>query len=181
MSFRLSHVAVAFCILAASQALAGCNTVAGFGRDVQWTGRQIERAGGGTSENKQAASLEESNSPSAGQAMAAAPTGNTVYFELGDANLSADARHAVDAAVADAKGAKSKIKVTGYTDTAGSPDMNEQLSMKRAEAVADELVAQGIPRTMIDVSGRGESDLAVPTGDRVVEPKNRRAIIEVST
>jgi outer membrane protein OmpA-like peptidoglycan-associated protein len=174
-------MAVAFCILAASQGLAGCNTVAGFGRDMQWAGRQIERVDGGTSENKQAASLEESNSPSAGQAMAASPTDNTVYFELGDSNLSVDARRAVDTAVADAKGAKSKIKIIGYTDTAGTPDMNEQLSMKRAEAVADELVAQGIPRTMIDVSGRGESDLAVPTSDGVVEPKNRRAIIEVST
>jgi outer membrane protein OmpA-like peptidoglycan-associated protein len=51
--------------------------------------------------------------------------------------------------------------------------------MRRAEAVADELVAQGVPRAMIDVSGRGEADLAVQTGNGVVEPKNRRATIEL--
>jgi outer membrane protein OmpA-like peptidoglycan-associated protein len=112
--------------------------------------------------------------------MAAPPAGNTVHFSLGAADLSADARRAIDAAVADARGPNSRrVKVIGYTDTSGSSDANEQLSMRRAEAVAEELVAQGVPRDMIDVSGRGESDLAVPTGDGVVEAKNRRATIEL--
>lgn len=112
----------------------------------------------------------------------AAETGNTVYFSLGGAELSADARRAIDAIGAEMKGQSSKrVKVIGYTDTSGSSDMNEELSMRRAEAVADELVAQGVSREVIDVSGRGESDLAVSTADGVVEPKNRRATIEVTS
>jgi OmpA-OmpF porin, OOP family len=180
MRFRFPHLAVAFCVLAATQGLAGCNTVQGFGRDVQWAGRAVERAGGGTSEDKQAASPEESTAPAAGQSMAAVPSGDTVYFSLGGADLSADARRALDATVVDVKRLSSmRVNVIGYTDTSGSSDANEQLSMRRAETVADELVAQGVPRDMIDVRGRGEADLAVQTGNGVVEPKNRRATIEL--
>jgi outer membrane protein OmpA-like peptidoglycan-associated protein len=72
-----------------------------------------------------------------------------------------------------------RVKVIGYTDTSASSHANEQLSLRRAEAVADELVAQGVPRDMIDISGRGEADLAVQTSDGIVEPKNRRASIEL--
>jgi outer membrane protein OmpA-like peptidoglycan-associated protein len=112
--------------------------------------------------------------------MAAVPSGDTVYFSLGGADLSADTRRALDATVVDVKRLSSmRVNVIGYTDTSGSSDANEQLSMRRAETVADELVAQGVPRDMIDVRGRGEADLAVQTGDGVVEPKNRRATIEL--
>jgi outer membrane protein OmpA-like peptidoglycan-associated protein len=166
-------------MLASAQFLAGCNTVGGMGRDIQSAGRAIT-GWSGTSED-QASSVEASTSPAAGKS-AAAETDGTVYFSLGGAELSADARSVIDAAVADVKGQNSKrVKVIGYTDTSGSSDANEQLSVRRAKSVADELAAQGVPRDMIDVSGRGESDLAVPTGDGVVEAKNRRATIEVST
>ena len=37
----------------------------------------------------------------------------------------------------------------------------------------------GVPQTTLDVSWKGKSDLAVPTGDGVKEPLNRRATISV--
>jgi outer membrane protein OmpA-like peptidoglycan-associated protein len=176
MRFRFSYLA-AICFLAASQTIVGCNTVAGFGRDVQWAGRAVERAGGG---DEQAATTGESTAPASGQSMAAVPAGDTVYFSLGSADLTADGRRAIDSAVGDVRRQSSlRIKVIGYTDTSGSSNANEQLSLRRAEAVADELVAQGVPRDMIDISGRGEADLAVQTSDGIVEPKNRRASIEL--
>jgi outer membrane protein OmpA-like peptidoglycan-associated protein len=124
--------------------------------------------------------MEAATSPAAGQSMPAAPASNAVYFSLGSAELSADARRSLDTALADAESRNPKrVEVIGYTDTLGSPDSNEQLSMRRAQAVADELVSRGIPRDIIEVRGRGESDLAVPTGDGVSEARNRRTIIDI--
>jgi OmpA-OmpF porin, OOP family len=51
------------------------------------------------------------------------------------------------------------------------------LSQRRAEAVASELVARGIGRTEIGVTGFGESRPLVQTADGAREPQNRRVEI----
>jgi outer membrane protein OmpA-like peptidoglycan-associated protein len=69
------------------------------------------------------------------------------------------------------------VQVTGYTDTSGSPEYNQRLSVRRANAVAAVLVQDGVPQTALVVSGKGENDLRVPTPDGVREPQNRRVEI----
>ena len=72
-----------------------------------------------------------------------------------------------------AKNNGAKLKVTGYADSAtGSADYNQQLSERRAQAVAKELVKLGVPEENIVVEGKG--------GVAEVKPAayNRRAIIE---
>jgi outer membrane protein OmpA-like peptidoglycan-associated protein len=71
------------------------------------------------------------------------------------------------------------INVNGYTDTTGAPDYNLKLSRKRAEAVADVLVDDGVNPRRISPRGYGETHLAVPTGDNVDEPRNRRVEIHI--
>jgi outer membrane protein OmpA-like peptidoglycan-associated protein len=51
------------------------------------------------------------------------------------------------------------------------------LSIRRANAVRDVLVREGIPATQIVVIGRGETQLLVPTPDLANEPRNRRVEI----
>ncbi len=46
------------------------------------------------------------------------------------------------------------------------------LSLRRANAVKDALVREGVPATAIAVIGRGEQGLLVQTGDGVREPQN---------
>jgi hypothetical protein len=75
------------------------------------------------------------------------------------------------------KGQQSRITVVGHTDTSGSPGYNQKLSERRAGVVKDVLVQMGARPESIQVSGVGESDLAVQTADGVKEPKNRRAVI----
>ena len=75
------------------------------------------------------------------------------------------------------QGGTPQITVTGYTDTSGSAAHNLELSQRRAEVVADELVREGVPATDIVTIGRGEEDLRVPTADGVREARNRRAEI----
>ena len=54
------------------------------------------------------------------------------------------------------------------------------LSLRRANAVKDQLVREGIPATQIVVVGKGESQPLVPTADGVREPQNRRMEIVVN-
>ena len=70
-----------------------------------------------------------------------------------------------------------RIEVTGHTDTSGSPQYNQGLSVRRANAVAAGLVRLGVPRNEITARGVGESQLLVSTPDNTREPQNRRVEI----
>jgi hypothetical protein len=53
------------------------------------------------------------------------------------------------------------------------------LSLRRANAVKDALVQQGVPATAVAVVGRGMQGLLVATGPNVREPQNRRVEIVI--
>ena len=72
-----------------------------------------------------------------------------------------------------------EVEVIGFTDTLGTHEHNQALSLKRAEAIRDRLVHDGLGVNSISVAGRGELDPAVPTGPQVSEPRNRRVEITV--
>ena len=69
------------------------------------------------------------------------------------------------------------IRVIGHADRAGSIAYNKTLSLKRAKTVRQALVAEGVARDAISISGRGESEPMVPTADGAREPQNRRVHI----
>jgi outer membrane protein OmpA-like peptidoglycan-associated protein len=101
-----------------------------------------------------------------------------VTFGLDQATLTAPNRQVLaQAAEYYRQGGTPQITVTGYTDTTGSAAHNLELSQRRAEVVADELVREGVSATDIVTIGRGEEDLRVPTADGVAEARNRRAEI----
>jgi OOP family OmpA-OmpF porin len=64
-----------------------------------------------------------------------------------------------------------------WAKTSGKPAYNMQLSIRRAQNVAGELVRDGVPRAAISTHGFGETHLWVPTGQDVREPQNRRVEI----
>lgn len=72
-----------------------------------------------------------------------------------------------------------EILVVGHTDRQGTVEANDALSLKRAQAIAGLLVAQGFSPELISARGRGEREPLVPTADEVVEPRNRRAEVIV--
>ena len=67
------------------------------------------------------------------------------------------------------------LYVGGMTDTVGTKRDNQELSLKRARAIASYFRQRGL-KMPIFVAGFGESGLLVATADEVAEPKNRRAI-----
>lgn len=72
-----------------------------------------------------------------------------------------------------------EVIVTGHTDRVGSVEANDKLSLARAEAVREILVAAGVGRAAISVVGRGERAPLVATADEVAEARNRRVEIKI--
>ena len=113
-------------------------------------------------------------------AAGAGPRAFTVFFEFDKAAISSDAdRVLVQAAETAKAGVFTRIRATGHTDTVGIARYNMALSIRRANAVRDVLVREGIPATQIVVVGRGETQLLVPTPDNINEPRNRRVEIVI--
>jgi outer membrane protein OmpA-like peptidoglycan-associated protein len=110
---------------------------------------------------------------------AAAPSRSyLVFFDWDKADLTDRARQIVSEAAANStKVQYTRLEVNGYTDTSGSPKYNQGLSVRRAQAVAAELVKDGVPKSAIEIQGFGETHLLVPTGAGVREPQNRRVEI----
>lgn len=102
----------------------------------------------------------------------------TVYFNFDSWTLTGEQLTVLQQAIATARaGGQSRITIIGHTDTSGSSGYNQTLSVKRANVVSETLVDMGARREAIQISGVGESDLAVQTPDGVREPKNRRAVV----
>jgi len=101
-----------------------------------------------------------------------------VFFDWDKADLTDRARQIVSEAAANStKVQYTQIEVNGYTDTSGTPRYNQGLSVRRAKAVAAELVKDGVPANAIAIQGFGETHLLVPTCPGVREPQNRRVEI----
>ena len=71
-----------------------------------------------------------------------------------------------------------EIVVIGHTDRVGKLEDNDALSVRRASNVRTILANVGVLGATIEVAGRGERELLVPTADEVAEEKNRR--VEIS-
>ncbi len=101
-----------------------------------------------------------------------------VFFDWDKATLTDRARGIIgEAAAASKSTAHTTIEVNGYADTSGNPHYNQGLSMRRAQAVAAELVRDGVAKQEIAIKAFGDTVLLVPTGPGVREPQNRRVEI----
>ena len=101
-----------------------------------------------------------------------------VFFDWDKATLTDRARQIIrEAADNSTKVQYTRIEVNGHTDTSGTARYNQGLSVRRAQAVAAELVRDGVSAAAISIRGFGETNLLVPTGPGVREPQNRRVEI----
>ena len=101
-----------------------------------------------------------------------------VFFDWDRADLTPRARQIIaDAAKASTAVATTRIEVGGHADRTGTAAYNQQLSMRRANAVAAELVRLGVARNAIDIHAFGDTKPLVATAANTREPQNRRVEI----
>ena len=73
-----------------------------------------------------------------------------------------------------------KLAAEGHTDSTGSPEFNQKLSVKRAEAVAEYLSSQGVPRDSLNASGFGDTNPIASNATAAGRQQNRRVELIVS-
>jgi len=103
-----------------------------------------------------------------------------VNFDFDKANIRADARPVLDEAVRTLKQAGDiHVAVEGFTDSRGTEEYNQGLSIRRAQAVADYLVAHGIARNRLQVDGYGETRPVATNDTADGRAQNRRVELMV--
>jgi outer membrane protein OmpA-like peptidoglycan-associated protein len=104
----------------------------------------------------------------------------TLYFIEGKDEFTQDSKEVVNQLLSEiAKRPVPDVLVVGHTDTVGSDPFNDALGQQRADIVRAALMGLGIPPDDIHAISRGKRAPAVPTGDGVAEPLNRRVEIIV--
>jgi adhesin transport system outer membrane protein len=101
-------------------------------------------------------------------------------FDSGKSNLKAEGLRSLDSLMARIKGVQLDVVIAvGHTDSVGSEEFNNRLSLARAESVKSYLVGKGVDVKRVRAVGKGQSR---PIADNVTEEsraKNRRVEVEV--
>lgn len=122
--------------------------------------------------------LEEQLAPKLVQPIGPTQAAYTVYFSFDESLISAEALEVLTAAIDQARReGHSRIHIGGYTDSAGSAEYNDGLSVRRAEMMETVLIELGALEEAIEIMGYGETFPQVQTGDGVREPLNRRGVV----
>ena len=99
-----------------------------------------------------------------------------VTFAFGKANLKPQAKTTLDGIYGEiAQINNANVAVAGYTDRIGKDAPNVKLSQRRADSVANYLVAKGVPAQSISAVGHGKANPV--TGSTCDAVKGRKALI----
>ena len=101
-------------------------------------------------------------------------------FDFDKSVIKAEGRTALDGLLAQLKGMDTEVMVTvGHTDSVGSDQYNQALSMRRAEAVKAYIVSTGVDASRVYTEGKGESQPVADNNTAEGRAKNRRVTVEV--
>ena len=70
-----------------------------------------------------------------------------------------------------------EVRIIGHTDSTGSDELNNRLSLERAQATKNYLVARGVNPNMVMVAGRGEHEPVAENSTDAGRARNRRVEI----
>jgi outer membrane protein OmpA-like peptidoglycan-associated protein len=106
---------------------------------------------------------------------------NELLFETNSATLKPGAtQHLGELADVLIKYPDDRIEVVGFTDSTGSEAYNQELSIRRAEAVRRVLVQRGIPEKRAMAVGLGEAQPVATNDTAVGRAKNRRVELRIA-
>jgi OOP family OmpA-OmpF porin len=103
-----------------------------------------------------------------------------VFFDFDKAVLKPEGKSKLDDLVAKLKGTALEVIIAiGHTDSIGSKEYNQKLSVRRAEAVKAYLVSKGIEPNRVYTEGKGLTQPIADNRTAAGRAKNRRVEIEV--
>lgn len=113
-----------------------------------------------------------------------AETGNSfiaegILFNPGSASISEGSEEALEAIFLRVILMTNAIQIIGHTDNTGSAEINNRLSLARAEAVKEWLLRKGLPERRIQVIGRGDREPAATNDTPQGRKANRRIEVRV--
>ncbi len=105
-------------------------------------------------------------------------THRVYYFDYDSYEVKDEDRQAVSAHAKRLVNApRTHVRVEGHTDKQGSAEYNIALGERRARAVADRLMSQGVPQAQISIVSYGKEKPAVPGDDESAWSQNRRVVL----
>ena len=114
------------------------------------------------------------------KAQPAKPSSFILYFVSGSYDLTEESRAIIPRILDRIRGQPpTEISIIGHTDSTGSEETNEKLSLERARAV-EKILKDNIPSLDgVSVQYFGSKDPLVPTAPNVDEPRNRRVEVVI--
>jgi len=111
-------------------------------------------------------------------AVSEATLSSVVYFDFDQYALTAESRAVLLAHADKLKGASVAVRLEGHADERGSREYNLALGEKRANAVRDFLVTQGVNGSSLEVVSFGEEQPAATGSDEASWSQNRRVEVK---
>lgn len=106
---------------------------------------------------------------------------NNVTFDSSSAQLKAAGANTLSGvALVVAEFDKTRLNVVGHTDSTGSRELNMKLSRDRADAVAAQLIGQGVTGSRIATSGVGPDQPVATNSTAAGKAQNRRVTITLT-
>ncbi len=103
-----------------------------------------------------------------------------VLFDFDKYALKPDGRAELDDVVSKMQGLNLEVIIAiGHTDSIGTNEYNQKLSVRRAEAVKSYLVSKGVAADRVYTEGKGETQPVASNKTRDGRQQNRRVEIEV--
>ena len=104
--------------------------------------------------------------------------GNIIYFDFDQDTIRPDAREVLMTHAARLTKSGASAVLEGHADERGTREYNMALGERRAKAVRDFLVIQGVDRAKLEVVSYGEERPADTGTDETAMAKNRRVIVK---
>jgi outer membrane protein OmpA-like peptidoglycan-associated protein len=99
-------------------------------------------------------------------------------FDTGRADIKPNMRPILDQFASGLSGQpNTEVRIIGHTDSTGSDELNNRLSVDRAQATKNYLVSRGVSSNQIAVAGHGEREPVADNGSDAGRARNRRVEI----
>ena len=102
------------------------------------------------------------------------------YFDFDKADLRPDSQAALDRSISVLKNGSQRIRLEGNCDERGTREYNMALGERRANAVANYMVVNGVARDRIETVSYGEEKPAAAGHDEGAWSQNRRVELQVN-